>query len=303
MIIEKLKELGLSDDDLIMIESTMSTRIDEAAEVLAKELLETERSEFESRVIEIQEAFQSQFSEYSEVVIQQLDEKYKKKIEDEVRDIKEQQTQIVSGFINEFDAYGKVLVESLEAKYKSEFEDTARSIVESFTESLDGYSASIVEEFKEGAGSQSALKVEMADALIESIKGIYGKFNVAVPEGINLEEEYNNFVTESEQTMNQLSEENKALKAQVQNFTKAAILAEASSDLTIIQQESLKELSESLLYVSKDQFKSRVLQLKEKFLSGTTDQQKRTTSVPAQQKPESNTHIDISKYVTIQTRK
>jgi hypothetical protein len=303
---EKLKDMGLSEDDLNLVESAMSSRIGEAAEILAKELLEQEREVFESRVTEIEESFKDQFSQYSEAVIAKLDEKYEAKLNNELESLHEQQKEIVAGFVKEFDGYAKHIVESLEDKYKTEFEETAASIVESFKTSFDGYSQHLTEEFKVGAGSQSALRVEMADALIESIRGVYSKFNVQLPEGVDLEQEYDNFVRESEQNMKELSTENKQLKAQLQVFQKEAVINEASEGLTIIQQESLRELSESLLYVNKEQFKNRVLQLKEKFLSGKEHQTRTSLTESTKTTVDSNSsksQIDVSKYVKIQTRK
>lgn len=318
---EKLKEFGLSDEDLQLIESTIQTRVDEAVEEKlsklneaveerALELLEQEREDFDVYSKEIVESFTTQLTEYSEVVVGKLDEKYQEKLNAEIETIEEQQLVIVNGFIDEMDNYAKSIVESLEDKYKLEFEETARAIVETYEDKLDGYVKHITTEFKSGSGSPSALKVEMAEALIESIQSVYSKYNVTIPESTNLEEEYNNFVSETEHSLTKLNEENTQLKRRLNDITKREVLSEVTSDMTIIQRDNFNSLTESLVFVSKDLYKTRLETLKEKFLSGLDSakptKQKITEAVVTSGNAKTTTTsgvMDVSKYIRIPSSK
>jgi hypothetical protein len=264
ILTEKLKEFGMTDDDLSLVESAIQSRVDEAAEAKAEakaaELLESERQAFTEQV-----------------------------------------DSIVESFATKFDTYSKELVKSLEEKYRSAFEVEAQAIIENYETRLEQYSQYVIGELKENYKSQDELKVSMAEALIESVRSIYAEYNVVLPESTDFVAEYQEFVTESENQIGKLEEENKKLKRQIIVKEKQSILESVVSDMTVMQRESFESLCESVVYVSGEQYKSRLQTLKDSFVSIKSEPAKVVESASAPKQPvvTESSKIDVSAYTKI----
>jgi hypothetical protein len=258
ILTEKLKEFGMTDEDLSLVESAIQSRVDEAAEAKAEaktaELLESERQTFTEQV-----------------------------------------DSIVESFAAKFDAYSKELLKSLEEKYRSAFEDEVQAIIENYETRLEQYSQYVITDLKENYKSQDDLKVSMAEALIESVRAIYGEYNVTLPESTDFVAEYKEFVSETENQIGKLEEENKKLKRQIIVKEKQSVLESIVSDMTVMQRENFESLCESVVFVSADQYRSRLQTLKDVFVGIKLDSSKVVESASTPKQPAQSTMTELTK--------
>lgn len=290
----------MSADDLALVESTIQSRVDEAVEAKVTELMEDERQTFTEKADAIVESFASKFDDYTPVLVEQLQEQFSQKLQEQADAFQAEKDAIVESFTANFDAYSTELLESLDSKYRASFEEEARAIVESYETKLEQYSQYIAKTLTESYKSQDDLKVSMAEALIEAVRGIYSEYNVVLPEATDFTAEYDQFVTESEAQMQRLADENKKLKRTLIMKEKQEILESVVSDMTVMQRENFESLAESVVFVSADQYANRLQTLKESFSAIKTDVpvQESKKDEPVQSKL-TESKVDASRYAKI----
>jgi hypothetical protein len=178
------------------------------------------------------------------------------------------------------------------------FEDEVQAIIENYETRLEQYSQYLINDLKENYKSQDDLKVSMAEALIESVRSIYAEYNVTLPESTDFVAEYQEFVSETENQIGKLEEENKKLKRQIIVKEKQSILESVVSDMTVMQRENFEALCESVVFVSADQYKSRLQTLKDSFVSIKSEPAKvvESASEPKQSTMTESSKIDVSAY-------
>jgi len=285
---EKLKEFGMSEADLTLVEK--------AIEAKATELLEAEKKSISAAVDSLVEDWEQKLEQKASEMVEQLDEKYASKIQEERSVITESVEETVKKFEDHFKTYSQTLIESVEKKYRGDFEEEVQAIVENFEKNFDEYSASIVKELNEKHQTQSDLKVAMAEELIESLRGIYGEYSVTLPESVEFEEEFKQHLKESEEKVSTLSKENQSLKRKLVEKAKAEIVSKLSEGLTYKQREDFVALSESVLFVSEDLYESRLVDIKKRM--NLVEQEDETVKDVEVVKKDSS-KIDASKYTKV----
>ena len=267
ILAEKMKEFGVSDEDLNLIESTIQARVDEAATLKAQELLEAERQDFEQKVAELTEAHTAKLNTQAAELMESLEAKYAAKVAELFEATNQEAAAKFTEFATAMDGYAEKLMESLEAKYRDGFEEDARAIVESFAEKFDKYAAYITEQVATKHQTQSELKVALAESLLNTIKEAFVAHNIQLPDAVDFGSEYEQFVTESDAQLKALAEENKALKRQLVEAERVEILDQITEGMTVMQKDTFGTLVESIAFIDKDAYKTRLLTMKEKFLA------------------------------------
>jgi hypothetical protein len=188
------------------------------------------------------------------------------------------------------DGYAATLMESLETKYRDNFEAEARAIVESYAKRFDAYSKYVTEEVANKHQTQSELKVTLAESLLNTLKEAFIAHNIKLPDAVNFGSEYEQYVTESDAQLKALAEENQALKAQLVEAEKQEIINMVTEGMTVMQKDTFQTMVESVMFIDKDVYLSRVKTLKEKFLAtaattGTATESVNAGSLKEQAKP------------------
>jgi hypothetical protein len=295
LLVEKLKEFGVAETDVALVEAAFKAQVDEAAETRAQELLETERQTMKEGVDSVVSEFAAKYETLKESIDTQIDAKLSALVKTE----REVTVNAIDAFVEDHTAklseYAATVVESVEAKYKEAFESEAAAIIESFTEKLDSYSGYVTESIKTKAQSQSDLKVAMAEELLESIRSIYAEYNVTMPESVDFTAQFEDHLKESEK----LETENKRLKAKLTEKSKAEVITQVTEGMTLIQKEDFTSLTESVLFVSEELYTKRLHEMKDRFLSGKQTAQEVSKPAATAIVTEGTTvpKVDVSKYL------
>jgi len=160
-----------------------------------------------------------------------------------------------------------VIVEKTTALEES-MQEALEESVEGMLENLDSYLDYVVEEWmtENEVAIEAGIKVEMAESLMDGLKGLFEEHN------INVEEETLDVVAELEEEIETLKAnankaivENVELKKARDASTASAVFAEMTEGLTLVEQERFKVLSEKLAFDDVDSYKSDLETLKESF--------------------------------------
>ena len=160
-----------------------------------------------------------------------------------------------------------VIVEKTTALEES-MQEALEESVEGMLENLDSYLDYVVEEWmtENEVAIEAGIKVEMAESLMDGLKGLFEEHN------INVEEETLDVVAELEEEIETLKAnankaivENVELKKARDVSTASAVFAEMTEGLTLVEQERFKVLSEKLAFDDVDSYKSDLETLKESF--------------------------------------
>jgi hypothetical protein len=160
-----------------------------------------------------------------------------------------------------------VIVET-ELALEESMQEALEESVEGMLENLDSYLDYVVEEWmtENEVAIEAGIKVEMAESLMDGLKGLFEEHN------INVEEETLDVVAELEEEIETLKAnankaivENVELKKARDASTASAVFAEMTEGLTLVEQERFKVLSEKLAFDNVDSYKSDLETLKESF--------------------------------------
>jgi hypothetical protein len=165
----------------------------------------------------------------------------------------------------------KIIAEKTEV-LETEMKESVDSAVEKIVENLDSYLDYVVEEWmKENElAIEAGVKVEMAESLMNGLKGLFEEHNIDVSEETvdvvaALEEE----VEELKTTANESINENVELHKQIAALKAEKVFDEMTEDLTITQRERLKVLSEKLNVSDISEYKTDLNTLKESFFTSS----------------------------------
>lgn len=161
----------------------------------------------------------------------------------------------------------KVIAETTE-RLETEMNQSIEEGVNGVVDNLDSYLDYVVEEWmKENElAIEAGIKVEMAESLMDGLKGLFEEHNIDVNEDTvdvvkGLEEE----VEALKSTANEKITENVELQKHLASLKAERVFEEMTEDLTITQRERLKVLSEKLDAENIDEYKADLETLKESF--------------------------------------
>ena len=163
----------------------------------------------------------------------------------------------------------KVIAETTE-RLETEMNNSIEEGVNGVVDNLDSYLDYVVEEWmKENElAIEAGIKVEMAESLMDGLKGLFEEHNIEVNEDTvdvvkGLEEE----VEALKSTANEKITENVELQKHLASLKAERVFEEMTEDLTITQRERLKVLSEKLDAANMDEYKADLETLKESFFA------------------------------------
>ena len=212
----------------------------------------------------------------------------KEEIEEKIRSInvKEDVAALVSGegLSEEFQEKAATIFEAaVKSKIRSEIvrmeEDYRKQLGESIEEQkeelatkADDYLQYVVEEWmKENElAIERGLKGEIAEDFIAGLKQLFEDHYIDVPdEKYDVLEAQSEKITELENRLNEMMEENIEKKKVVESLTRENVIVEVSDDLAETEEEKFKELVEDVEYTDEQSFRNKLATLKESYFPKT----------------------------------
>jgi BMFP domain-containing protein YqiC len=159
-------------------------------------------------------------------------------------------------------------VERLEEQYAAQVEEAVGEIAEEITSKLDDYLNYCVEQWmKENeVAIEHSLKSEITEDFMDGLKNLFAENYIEIPEDkLNVLEQLTAKVEELEDKLNSQISENIELSKSISQYNVQEIFAEVSEGLVMTQVEKLRQLAEGIDYDSVDNYKKKLLLVKENY--------------------------------------
>ena len=157
-------------------------------------------------------------------------------------------------------------IETLEENYANELAEEIATTKSDLVEKVDSYLNYVVEQWMEDnkLAVQTGLRTEIAETFMNKLKDVFTESYIEVPESkIDLVDELSEQVEELEEALNARTEEALEQAKAIEDFTRAAIVAEAAKDLPDTQAEKLAGLVDSIDFEDEETFTKKVSVVKE----------------------------------------
>ena len=157
-------------------------------------------------------------------------------------------------------------IESLEENYANELAEEIATTKSDLVEKVDSYLNYVVEQWMEDnkLAVQTGLRTEIAETFMNKLKDVFTESYIEVPESkVDLVDELSEQVEELETALNARTEEALEQAKAIEDYTRAAIVAEAAKDLPDTQAEKLAGLVESIDFDDEETFTKKVATVKE----------------------------------------
>ena len=164
-------------------------------------------------------------------------------------------------------------LESLEESFNVKLAESTDEIVDTVTEKVDSYLGYVVEEWMQEneLAVERGIKAEITEEFIGGLKQLFEDHYIDVPEEkVDVVDSLADRVEDLESKLNESIETNINLSATVKEFQKDEIVSELSDQLTDIQSEKLRGLSEGVGFEDVDQYKEALGTIKENYFPRTT---------------------------------
>ena len=164
-------------------------------------------------------------------------------------------------------------IETLEEAFESKLNESTDEIVDVLTEKVDSYLGYVVEEWvKENElAIDRGIKAEITEDFIGGLKQLFEDHYIDVPEEkVDVVDSLADRVEELEGKLNEELEYNINLSTQVKLYEQEYALGELSGELTDIEAEKLRSLSEGVAFEDVDQYKKDLGMIKENYFPRTS---------------------------------
>jgi len=155
--------------------------------------------------------------------------------------------------------------------YENKVEQEATELTHVLTEKLDEYLEYFIKEWKEEnqVAITASIKTEIAEDFLVGLKNLFAEHYVDIPqEKVDLVNEFSEKVEGLEKQYDKAIEENKKLSDEITEYKKEMVIAEHTHDLTEVQAEKLRTLSEKIEYVSDEDYTEKVSMVRSKYFDG-----------------------------------
>ena len=159
-------------------------------------------------------------------------------------------------------------VERLEEQYAAQVEEAVGEIAEEITSKLDDYLNYCVEQWmKENeVAIEHSLKSEITEDFMDGLKNLFAENYIEIPEDkLNVLEQLTAKVEELEDKLNNQMSENIELSKSISQYNIQEIFADVSEGLVMTQVEKLRQLAEGIDCDSVENYKKKLLLVKENY--------------------------------------
>ena len=161
-------------------------------------------------------------------------------------------------------------IDRLEEKYNEELAEEIESTKSDLVEKVDNYLNYVVEQWMEDnkLAVQTGLRTEIAEKFMNNLKDLFTESYIEVPESkVDLVDELAAEVEELEEAHNTAIAKQLEMATRLEEYQRAAIIAEASEGLVETQVEKLKKLAEDIDFDDEETFTQKVATIKESYFT------------------------------------
>tara|TARA_A100001201_G_scaffold129711_2_gene115200 strand:- start:281 stop:1363 length:1083 start_codon:yes stop_codon:yes gene_type:complete len=161
-------------------------------------------------------------------------------------------------------------IDRLEERYNEELAEEIESTKSDLVEKVDNYLNYVVEQWMEDnkLAVQTGLRTEIAEKFMNNLKDLFTESYIEVPESkVDLVDELAAEVEELEEAHNTAIAKQLEMATQLEEYQRAAIIAEASDGLVETQVEKLKKLAEDIDFDDEETFAQKVATIKESYFT------------------------------------
>lgn len=165
-------------------------------------------------------------------------------------------------------------VEAVAADLEEQYASIVENIANDLTSKLDDYLNYAVSEWMEEnkLAVESGIRTEMTEDFLTGLKKLFDENYVNIPEEkVEVVEELVAKVEELEEKLNEETNRSIELAKEVRSFQFAEVFAEATNDLSDVQAEKLRTLSEGVSAETAEEFAKKVAILKEQYFTDESD--------------------------------
>lgn len=192
-------------------------------------------------------------------------------------------------------------------EYQTKQEEILESSLNTMEEKVGEYLAYVAEEWKEDnkINLANSIKIELAECFISNLTGIVEDYNVTLDDSkVDLLESMQTKVTELEESYAELVKDNIAMKSEIIDFKKAAILESVNRDMTAIEKDRFVSLMESVKFENEEQYSSKAGIVYETYFADTSKKEVVTEEVDVSKTQKVNESIQsYAKYMKSMSKK
>lgn len=166
-------------------------------------------------------------------------------------------------------------------EYKAEHDQKSltesEELVEGLTEKVDGYLDYVVEQWitDNEIALERGIKADLFESFMGGMKSLFEEHHINVPEQeLEVLDELRSVNEGLESKMDEMLEENVALRKELKDIARHVSIAEAAEGLSELDTERFVELAEGLSYDTEDGFKNKLAAIRENFFQKTAENQK-----------------------------
>lgn len=159
-----------------------------------------------------------------------------------------------------------VIKKEYEALIEENVKEAVAEIQEDYLNKIDSFITYVAENYiKENElAIASGIREEIAEEIVNSIRDVVESYGVELPvEKVDIADALAEEVAHTEKELSRVMNENISLTKKIQEYEVKDIFEEVASDLTDAGKEKLSRLTENITYSSSDEYKRKVLTLKE----------------------------------------
>ena len=163
-------------------------------------------------------------------------------------------------------------VSFIQAQYSTKLAEEVEAIKTSLAEKVDETLNYAIQNWLEEnvVAVDAGLKLEIAENFMKGLKSVFEENYLDIPsDKVDVVESMNTELCEMEQRLNEQVERNIELNNRLAGFNKTVILNQISEGLADTQKEKLASLAEGVEFVSEDNFREKLVTLKESYFPKT----------------------------------
>ena len=163
--------------------------------------------------------------------------------------------------------------EAIVHQYEQQLVEEIEVIAEALTERVDAYLEYVADEWlKENAlAIDQGLRTEFTESFLVNLKNLFEEHYVSIPEErYDVLESMVEKLDEMETKLNEQIENNIALNQRLAESVSDVIIGEVSEGLALSQKEKLASLAENVEFDGEDNFREKLVTIREAYFSGKT---------------------------------
>jgi hypothetical protein len=270
----KLKTPGASLKQVRDVVNSKAVKAEEVEvedqELVAEEEVTEEdalRSKVEEAISESEEEVVAEETEEEEVVELNIEEDVEALLQgEELSEEFQEKAKVI--FESAINAKVAAIREELQQSYENAIVEQVEEFKSEITERVDSYLEYVADEWiqENALAVEEGLKTEMTESFLQGMKGLFEEHYVTIPEDrYDVLESMVNKLDEMEEKLNEQIERNVALNKRLAESVTDGILGEVSEGLAVTQKEKLASLSESVEFESEEDYREKLVTLKEAY--------------------------------------